>query len=148
MKYGQISRRARSSLQATHRPPVGAVCRRFIRRQRGAALIEVLIAASILAIAATTYLSAFSTSSIAIAKEDRRITADALAISQLHYARSLAFDTAPSSYATMPNLPQGYSITTNSEAIAGRDENIQRVTIEVTYSGKVLATLEDFKVNR
>ena len=116
--------------------------------ERGIALVEVLIVVAILTITTTAYLSALSTSSIAIGKEDRRVTANALAISQVHDARSQSYIVAPSSYPIITQVPQGYSITSDATAIAGRDDNIQKITVTVEFKGRVISVLEDFKVNR
>ena len=116
--------------------------------ERGIALVEVLIAVAILAIATTAYLSALSTTSIAIGKEDRRVTANALAISTVHATRSQSYIVAPSSYPIITQVPQGYSVTSNAEVIAGRDDNVQKIKVIVEFKGRVISVLEDFKVNR
>ena len=116
--------------------------------ERGIALVETLIAVTILAIAGTAYLGALSTSAIAIGKEDRRTTAEALAMSQLHHTRSQSYVVAPTAYPTVTSIPQGYSVSSNATAIAGRDDNIQKITVTVQFQGRVVSVLEDFKVNR
>ena len=116
--------------------------------ERGIALVEVLIAVAILAIGITTYISAFSTSAIAIGKEDRRVTASSLAISQLHDTKSQAYLIAPVAYPTLTPSSANFTVTSNAAAIAGNDDNIQKITVTVQFNGRTLSTLEDFKVNQ
>ena len=122
--------------------------RRLFRGQRGFGLIEVLIAVTILSIAATAFLGAISTSAIAINKQDRKITSEALAVSQMNHTKSRAFLVAPSSYSIMPSVPANYVVTSDATAIAGKDSNIQLITVTVSRGGTTIYTLEDYKVNR
>ena len=122
--------------------------RRLLRGQKGFGLIEVLIAVAILSIAATAFLGAISTSAIAINKQDRKITSEAIAVSQINHTKSQAYQIAPASYAVIPSLPTNYLVTSDATAIAGRDDNIQLITVTVSRGGNVLYTLEDYKVNR
>ena len=103
---------------------------------------------AILAIAVTTYVAAFSTSSIAIGKESRRVTAKAFAVSQVHHTRAQAFQIAPVAYPTITPPSTSYTVTSNATAIDGKDANIQQITVTVQFNGRTLSTLEDFKVNR
>ena len=127
---------------------VGDRARALRERERGLALVEVLIAVAIMAIAITTYISAFSTSTIAIGKEDRRVTAKAFAVSQLHHTRAEAFQTAPVPYPTLTPPSSNYTVTSNAAALAGKDDNIQEITVTVQFNGRTLSVLEDFKVDR
>ena len=127
---------------------VGDRGRSLRRGEKGLALVEVLIAVAILAIAITTYVSAFSTSAIAIGKEERRVTAKAFAISQLHHTRAQAFQAAPIAYPTLTPPSPNYTVTSDATAIAGKDDNIQQVTVTVQFNGRTLSVLEDFKVDR
>lgn len=116
--------------------------------EKGASLVESLIAIAILAIAVTTFLAAFSSGSLAVGKADKRVTAETLARSQLEYAKSQTYVVAPVSYDVISPLPAGYSISSDATSITGRDENLQRITVTVERDGKVLLALEDFKLNR
>ncbi len=122
--------------------------KRLFRGQKGFGLIEVLIAVTILSIAATAFLGAISTSAIAINKQDRKITSEAIAVSQMNHTKSESYLIAPSSYPIMPSVPTNYVVTSDATAIAGKDENIQLITITVSRGGNTIYTLEDYKVNR
>ncbi len=116
--------------------------------ERGAGLVESLIALAILAIAVTPFLAAFSTGSLAVGKADRQVTAEILARSQTEYTKSQAYVVAPASYNIITPLPAGYSISSNATSASGRDTNIQKITVTVQHDGKDLVVLEDFKLNR
>jgi len=116
--------------------------------EKGASLVESLIAVAILAVAVTTFLVAFSSGSLAVGKADKKVTAENLARSQLESTKSQAYLVAPASYNTITPLPAGYSISSDATSIIGRDENIEKITVTVERDGKVLVVLEDFKLNR
>lgn len=116
--------------------------------EKGAGLVESLIAVAIMAIAVTAFLAAFSTGSLAVRTADKGVTAENLARSQLEYTKSQAYVVAPASYDTITPVPAGYSISSDATSIAGRDANIQKITVTATRDGKVLLVLEDFKLNR
>lgn len=122
--------------------------RRLVSGQKGFGLIEVLIAVTILSIAATAFLGAISTSAIAINKQDRKITAEAIAVSQMNLTKSQAYQAAPASYSAIPSLPTNYVVTSNATTIAGKDGNIQLITVTVSRGGNTIYTLEDYKVDR
>ncbi|MCH8061727.1 MAG: prepilin-type N-terminal cleavage/methylation domain-containing protein [Chloroflexi bacterium] len=122
--------------------------KRLLSGQKGFGLIEVLIAVAILSIAATAFLGAISTSAIAINKQDRKITSEALAVSQINHTKSQAYQIAPASYPIIPSVPSNYAVTSNATAIVGKDGNIQLITVTVSRGGNTIYTLEDYKVNR
>ncbi len=101
-----------------------------------------------MAIAVTAFLAAFSTGSLAVRRADKGVTAENLARSQLEYTKSQAYIVSPASYDTITPVPAGYSISSVATSIAGRDANIQKITVTATRDGKVLLVLEDFKLNR
>ncbi len=106
------------------------------------------MAVAIMTIAVTAFLAAFSTGSLAVRRADKGVTAENLARSQLEYTKSQAYVVAPASYDTITPVPAGYSISSDATSVAGRDANIQKITVTATRDGKVLLVLEDFKLNR
>ena len=116
--------------------------------QKGVGLAEAIVAVAITAIAITGLLSALSTGSLAVRRIDRRVTAENLARAQLEDTKSQPYIIAPASYAIISPLPDGYSITAEGSALAGGDDDIQKVTVTVVHNGETAAVLEDYKGNR
>lgn len=130
--------------------PLKITGKRFISptTERGLGLVEVLVALALVSIAVVGFLSSLYTGARTVDILYERVTAENLARSQIEYIKSQSYLTAPASYQTLPSLPPGFAITTQTSAIAGRDDNIQKITVTVSRNGKTLLTLEDFKVNR
>jgi len=114
--------------------------------ETGVGLVETLIAVAITAVAITALLGALSTGSLAVVRTDERVTAENLARTQMEYTKGLAYLAAPASYATI-SAPAGYSISADSASVSGRDTDIQKITVSVSYDGDTF-TLEDFKLDR
>ena len=79
-------------------------------------------------------------------RTDERVTAENLARTQMEYTKGLAYLAAPAAYATI-SAPSGYSISADSASVSGRDADIQKITVSVSYDGDTF-TLEDFKLDR
>jgi hypothetical protein len=45
-------------------------------------------------------------------------------------------------------IPEGYSVSAEATPVSSRDGNIQRLIITVSHGGKIVYSLEGFKVNR
>jgi Tfp pilus assembly protein PilV len=117
--------------------------------QAGVGLVETLIAVAILGVTLVALLAAISTGSRGVAITEERVTAENLARSQLEYAKSKTYFTAPASYATV-TPPAGYTVSAEATSIleAGADSSIQKITVTVTRDGVTLLTVEDYKVDR
>ena len=121
---------------------------RALRSERGFTLVEALVAIAIVSIAFTALLAALSTGALATNKADRRITAQTLARSQLEYTKAQEYKVAPATYDTFTPIPQGYTVVAEASSIDGYDEDVQKITVTVSYQGEVVQVLEDLKVNR
>ena len=128
-------------------PPLRGVWRVVVGGQDGVGLVETLVAVAILGVTLVTLLAAISTGSIGVATTEERVTAENLARSQLEYAKSQSYLTAPASYATV-TPPVGYTISAEATSIPEGDSSIQKITVTVTRDGDTLLTVEDYKVDR
>jgi Tfp pilus assembly protein PilV len=115
--------------------------------QAGVGLVETLVAVAILGVTLVTLLAAISTGSIGVATTEERVSAENLARSQLEYAKSQPYSTAPASYATV-TPPAGYAISADAISIPEGDSSVQKITVTVTRDGDTLLTVEDYKVDR
>jgi type II secretory pathway pseudopilin PulG len=111
--------------------------------ERGATLVESLIAVAIAGMAITALLAALSTGSIAVQRGDTQVTSQTLARAQIEYIKGQAYS---SSYAEVIK-PSGYSIDIAVSNVGNRDSNIQKIAVTVSFDGGDF-TIEDFKMNR
>jgi len=115
--------------------------------QAGVGLVETLIAVAILGVTLVALLAAISAGSRGVAITEERVTAENLARSQLEYAKSEPYLTAPASYATV-TPPADYTVSAEATSIPGGDSSIQKITVTVMRDGVTLLTVEDYKVYR
>ncbi len=137
-------------------------------QEKGFALIEVVIALAIVAIIASGFLMALSTSSKAIFVANERTTAESLARSQMEYVKSQIYDDTnnPPSYSLLSDIPGGYGVEITAEyfdadgdgiievdvtttEVREDDEGIQKITVTVNHLSKPdVITLEGYKTDR
>jgi Tfp pilus assembly protein PilV len=115
--------------------------------QVGVGLVETLIAVAILGVTLVALLAAISAGSRGVAITEERVTAENLARSQMEYAKSEPYLTAPASYATV-TPPAGYTVSAQATSIPGGDKSIQKITVTIARDGVKLLTVEDYKVDR
>ena len=123
--------------------------------ERGAGLVEVLVAVAIMAIVLTIFLSALVTGGLGVRVVHERVTAENLARSQLEYIKDYEpyneiTQTTPGAYPTVTSIVSGYAITVTASPIATTNFDIQLITVTVFY-GDVLTptfTMEEYKVKR
>jgi hypothetical protein len=128
-----------------------AFCSELINRsggQRGAGLVEVLVALFITGTAVVIFISSLYSGSKTVGIIYERTTAENLARSQLEYVKGQEYAAAPTTYAILPSIPSEFSISAEASAIEERDENVQKITVTVSRNGETMMVLEDFKVNR
>lgn len=136
----------RTSLGRIRKNPAQRFTRRIVAfsGERGAGLIESLIAVTIVGVALVTFLAAFSTGSMAVTTIDKHVTAENLARAQVE---DIMGQTYAASYSTLTE-PTGYTISVTVSAVNGRDQNqMQKITITVSYDNETM-TVEAYKVNR
>jgi prepilin-type N-terminal cleavage/methylation domain-containing protein len=124
---------------------------RFSRGQRGQTLIEALIALAILGIVAVAFLTALTTSSVAIILADEKTTADSLTRSELENIKNSLYPVTP-----YDSIQGDYTVQVRSKFIdpdthadAFTDTGLQEITVNIlhqdpepilvtqTYKGKV-----------
>jgi prepilin-type N-terminal cleavage/methylation domain-containing protein len=126
--------------------------------ERGLTLIEILVALSILAAVATTFLLGMTHSSRAIMISQERVAVDSLAKSQMERIKSWEYDgtNIPPDYQTakLTDIPDGYD--TNIVAVRldpeedglGDDDGLQEIKVTVTHDGETAFILVGYKVNQ
>ena len=126
----------------------------FARRERGATLIETLIALAILGVVAAAFLSGLTTTAKGTIIADEQATAESLARSQMEWVKS---ENVPYIYGTTEYsaalIPAGedyadYSATIDAEALNSPDNGIQKITVNINHSDKELLKLTGYKMDR
>jgi Tfp pilus assembly protein PilV len=115
-----------------------------MKSEKGAMLIEVMVAMALLGIIGVTLLSGTATTSTARMTAEERSTAKILAESVMEELKTQEYDTSYDY--TVPPEFTGYSVNLTVENILAN--NLQRVTAAIEHRGKVVLTLESYKSNR
>ncbi len=130
---------------------------RFLREQRGIALLETLVAVGIMAVAGIAFLQALNTISRSSGLYQQRVTAVNLAQSQVDEIKAMSY---AASYSVAPSLqfPSTYNIDVSAVWInidiengnittAQTDTGRQQVTVTVTQGGKPIFQQKVIKTN-
>lgn len=126
----------------------------FARRERGATLIEALIALAILGVVAAAFLSGLTTTAKGTIIADEQATAESLARSQMEWAKS---ENVPYVYGateySAASVPAGkdyadYSATIDAEALHTPDNGIQKIAVTINHGDKELLKLTGYKMDR
>jgi prepilin-type N-terminal cleavage/methylation domain-containing protein len=120
--------------------------------ERGMTLIEVLVALGILAAVATTFLVSMATSSKAVVVTQEQVSGESLAKSQMESIKQQDYR-VDQQYTKLDQdqIPTGYDIQIVVQCMNPRgdtthnDDGLQLVTINITYGGKTVFTLEGYK---
>ncbi len=122
---------------------------RLLRNQRGALLLEALVAVALLSTVLSAAAIGLSTGGQGLTTVDERVTAQSIARSQLEYTMDEASDSAvycaaPCSYTSIGGLSPGYTVTTEALDYNG-DPNVQKIVVTVYRDGQAIASLEGIK---
>ena len=131
--------------------------------ERGESLAEILVSVAIMAVVITAFLAALSTGVCNVAIVRKRVTAENLARAQLEHIKNHAYITGTTSYPIVEQ-PEYYATTINisywdkAEETFTTDPNadlegcegcgMQWITVTVSYDGKPVFTVADYKLNR
>ena len=122
------------------------------RRESGLTLLEALVALAILGTIVVIFLGGIIGTTKAAFVADEQTTAESLAQSQMEWAQNATYIASPTQYTPSP-IPSGkdylnYSANITATPVNGIDNGIQKVTVTIRRSEKLVYTLEDYKVDR
>ena len=128
------------------------IARKLGGNESGVTLIETMIALALLALIAAALLGGLATAAQATFLADERATAESLARSQMEYVKTLNYEYGTTQYSPAP-IPSGkdysgYSVTIAAEPLHDSDDGIQKITVTVSHTDKLVLTVEDYKVDR
>jgi len=128
--------------------------------EKGVALIETLVALAILGLVAIVLIDGLATVARATFISDERTTAESLTRSEAEYLKSQGYidytDPGHGEYGLIA-APTSYSVEvtvvpvdpdTKQPLPSGEDQGIQRVTVAIKRNGRLLISVEDYKVDR
>ncbi|MFC1902134.1 prepilin-type N-terminal cleavage/methylation domain-containing protein [Chloroflexota bacterium] len=123
-------------------------------RERGFAIVEVLVALALLGIAGVCFLASLTTVSKSTITTDEHSTGDSMAISQMEYIFSQSYDDTnnPPQYALLTEIPERLSINVISERLdpendgVNDDDGIQEISVIVNIGSEQLVSLTSRKV--
>lgn len=125
--------------------------RRLRGDEKGATLVETLMALAILSLICFAFVGAMGTLAKATFIADEQATAESLVRGELEYVKNCNYQYGAAEYPVDPllTIPEGWVVFPPVvEPLHGTDDGIQKVTVKVKHSGKVVLTVEDYKVNR
>ena len=140
--------------------PLSRGFRKLKGNETGVTLIETLIALAVLGFVAVTFLSGLATTAKATLITDEQATADSLARSQLEHIKDQDYiDYAVPGHGEyeLVEAPDSYSIELSTVPIApntgqplqsGQDDGIQRITVVINHSSKLVLTVVGYKADR
>jgi type II secretory pathway pseudopilin PulG len=117
------------------------------RGEGGITLVESLVAIAILGGGVLTMILAMSGGALAVGENDREVTAQSLARTQLEYTKNYAYNPGATTYPTI-SAPAGYSISVGVTTVPNTNTDIQKITANISLNGAVIMTVADYKVNR
>lgn len=113
------------------------------RTEAGTTLVEILVAAGIIALALTVLVTSLAVAALGVRWANRITKAGNLAAVQVEVVKDALYDPA-GAYPTIA-APPGYSVDLSAtELLTG----LQQVTVTVTYEGHVLVVVGNYKVDR
>ena len=118
-----------------------------LQDEKGLTIVESLIAVAIVGVTLVAFAVALSTGSLAVWESDQEVTVQSLARTQMEYIKGYLYDPDATTYPTV-NTTDNYSISVAVSSTPDADSDIQKVTANISQSGQVLLTVEDYKVNR
>ena len=116
-------------------------------KQLGLGLVETLVSVAILGTSVVAFVVALSTGSIAVGHQEREVTAQGLAQSQMESTKSYPFDPGAVTYPAI-TAPAGYSIDVRVAPVPDADADIQKITVTISQEEQALLSVADYKMNR
>ena len=124
--------------------------------ERGFTLLEILVALSIIAATAVTFLVAMTVSSKSVMVSQESVVAESLAKSQMEVIKKWEYDETndPPDYdaAKLADIPTTYDISIAAVRLdpkedgTGNDDGLQEITVTVTRDGETAFIMIGYKV--
>jgi type II secretory pathway pseudopilin PulG len=114
-----------------------------MRREKGLALVEVIVSLALLGIVGVLFLQGATNSTNARVQADERSSAKVIAESVIDSVKKM--DYASGYTVDIPDAYSGYTANISMEYLSNA---LQKITVVVTHYGRDVLTLENYKVDR
>ena len=115
--------------------------------EKGMTMLEGLVAIGILGGVLMTMIFAMSGGALAVKENGQELTVQNLARNQMEYIKSYPYTVNATTYPKI-STPPGYSISVGVKTVPNTNNNIQKVTANISRESTLLMTISDYKVNR
>ena len=129
---------SRLSERARWRVPFG------LAGERGALLMEALVAVSVFTLLGTAVLSGTSTMYRALEDVEQAALAENVARNQIEVILAAPYQDPPHTYTPL-SAPPGYAVTAEAQEVVAGDPNIARLVVTVSLHGEPAMTLESMR---
>ncbi len=117
------------------------------KEQAGLSLLEAIIALAVFSLIAVALLSGLATSARSNIISQEQTTAESLARGEIEYIQQQPYsDAVPPLYASLPDLPAGYSLVTSATTLDAY--GLQLISVTVQRDSAELMKLEGYKVKK
>ncbi len=119
------------------------------RSQRGALLIETVVALTVFGTLGSVVLSGVQTSFISKRNFDTQSVAENLVRNQMESTLEQTYKGWPETYNAVTSTPAGFTVTAQAlQYSTSTDSNIQTVRVTVTHEGETIKIFETVRTNR
>ena len=116
------------------------------RGERGAIMMEALIAVFVFTVVGVLALHGLSTTRALGNKLDGQTIAEHVARSQMEYALAQPYSSPPNPYPTFVP-PTNYSVAIANQSVSGATSNVAKLVVTVQRAGATLLVLESMRSN-
>jgi hypothetical protein len=138
---------------------VGRAVARWLSRpagdSRGSPLVETIVALSIFGMVGVAVLSGVSSTRTSTSKTRDQSIAENVARNQMEYIFTLPYQTPTTTYATISDVPYGFSVTATAEVFSRTDPitglvvtestEIEKVIVKVSRDSRVILEVETLR---
>ena len=116
-----------------------------LRDERGALLVEALVAVSVFTLLGAAVMTGLSATGRAARSIDESTASENLARNQIETVLAAAYQDPPHTFATL-TPPPGYAVTAEAVELVPGDPNIAKIVVSVTLNGQPTLTLESVRL--
>ena len=119
--------------------------RRLVRGERGALLMEALVAVSVFTLLGSAVMTGLSATGNAAQRIEVGATAENLASNQIETILAAAYQDPPYTFSTLP-APTGYTVSAQALEQVPGDDNIAKIVVTVYRDGVAELVVESLRL--